>query len=176
MKAAFSSPTETWHCTSYEAISPTRPELSVANKTVIVTGGGRGLGADMARGFAAAGAAHVVLIGRTQSTLSQMADSIKKEFASVTMSTHAADVADEVSIGKVAEQVGKWDILILNAGIIGPKKSAEKSLVADWWSVFEVPSPSPYRLITFQFHCFLATYSCPSIVFHGLPKNSSGNV
>ena len=138
MKAPFPSVTETWHNTSYEAISPTRPELSLTNKTVIVTGGGRGIGVEIARAFAAAGAAHVVLIGRTQTTLSQSAEKIKKEFSSVTVSTYPTDVADEHAMAKVAEQVKGWDVLILNAGMLADPMPVGKSVVTDWWRVFEV--------------------------------------
>lgn len=143
MEAPFPSLTQTWHNTSYDAISPTRHELSVANKTVIVTGGGRGLGAEMARAFAAAGASRVVLIGRTQSTLSQTAERIGKEFASVSVSTYAADVADENAMGKVAKKVEKWDVLILNAGMLADPEPIETANVTDWWRIFEVSQSSP---------------------------------
>ena len=141
MKPPFPCFTETWRKTSYDAISPTRHELSVANKTVIVTGGGRGIGAESARAFAAAGASHVVLIGRTQSFLSETAESIQKEFASVSVSTYAADVADEAAMGKAAEKFKNWDVLILNAGTLLEPRPVEKTEVTDWWRVFEVPSP-----------------------------------
>lgn len=35
----FPSFTTTWHTSSYNKISPTRPELSTANKVVVITGG-----------------------------------------------------------------------------------------------------------------------------------------
>ncbi len=107
MKAPFPSLTETYHQTSYDAISPTRHDLSVAHKTIIITGGGRGLGPEIAKAYAAAGASHIVLIGRTQTTLSKSKETIEKEFSSVTVTTHIADVADEAAIGKAAEKVGK---------------------------------------------------------------------
>ena len=138
MKPPIPSLTNTYHRTSYDAISPTRPELSVANKTVVVTGGGRGIGSEIARAYAAAGASHVVLIGRTQMTLSQTAENIEREFLSVSVTTHIADVADEAAIGKAAEKVGKWDVLVLNAGLLTEPQPIEKSDTMDWWRVFEV--------------------------------------
>lgn len=137
MKAPFPSLTENYHNASYDAISPTRHELSVANKTIIVTGGGRGLGPEIAKAYAAAGASHLVLLGRTQTTLSRTAEEIKKGFASVSVSTHTADVADEAAIAQAAEKVGKWDVLILNAGLLAEPHSIETSDPADWWRVFE---------------------------------------
>ena len=144
MKTPFPSLTNTYHQTSYDAISPTRPELSVANKTVIVTGGGRGIGSEIARAYAAAGASQVILIGRTPTTLSQTASKIEKEFPSVSVTTHTADVADEVAIGKAAERVGKWDVLILNAGLLAQPLPIEKSDIGDWWRVFEVRLSFPF--------------------------------
>ncbi len=137
--APFPSLTETWHTNTYAAISPTRKELSVANKTIIITGGGRGLGAETARAYAAAGAKHVALIGRTQSTLEQTKEKIEKEFASVSVSTHAADVADEKAMGEVAGRVKGWDVLVLNAGVLAnPPHKIEETPVKDWWRIFEV--------------------------------------
>lgn len=138
MKAPLPSLTETYHHTSYDAISPTRHELSVANKTIVVTGGGRGLGSEIARAYAAAGASHIVLLGRTQTTLSQTAEKIQKEFASVSVSTHTADVADENAIEKVADEVGRWDVLILNAGLLADPQPIEKADPTGWWRAFEV--------------------------------------
>ncbi|CAF9935324.1 hypothetical protein IMSHALPRED_010182 [Imshaugia aleurites] len=137
MRAPFPSLTETYHNASYDAISPTRPELSVAHKTIIVTGGGRGIGPEIARAYAAAGASRIVLLGRTQSTLSQTAEKIEKEFASVSVSTHTADIADQVAIEHVAEKVQNWDVLILNAGVLASPQPIAKSDPADWWRVLE---------------------------------------
>lgn len=146
MKPPFPSLTEAYHSTSYDAISPTRHELSVAHKTVVVTGGGRGLGPEIARAYAAAGASHVVLLGRTQATLSQTAEKIEKEFSSVSVTTHTADVADEAAVGKAAEKVGKWDVLILNAGVLAAPRSVAESDPTDWWRVFEVRLGFPHIL------------------------------
>ena len=146
MKAPYPSLTETYHQTSYSAISPTRPGLSVAHKTIIITGGGRGIGPEIAKAYAAAGASHVVLIGRTQTTLSRTKDEIEKAFSSVTVTTCIADIADEAAVGKAAEEVGKWDVLILNAGLLAEPLPVEKSDPDDWWRVFEVRLGLPFVL------------------------------
>ena len=137
MKYPFPSLTETYHTSSYDSISPTRYELSVANKTVIITGGARGLGLHTAKAYAAAGASHIALIDRTQSTLSTSKEAIEKE-SSASVTTHTADVADEIAVGKAAAEVGKWDVLILNAGVLPAASSIEQSEPEKWWSAFEV--------------------------------------
>lgn len=52
----FPSLTKAWHNASYPAISPSNTALSVAGKTIFITGGGAGIGLATARAFAAAGA------------------------------------------------------------------------------------------------------------------------
>lgn len=44
MKPPFPSLTAEWHNDTYAAIDPRRPELSMKNESVIITGAGRGIG------------------------------------------------------------------------------------------------------------------------------------
>lgn len=129
--------TSTWHNDTYPAISPTNPALSAEGKTVIVTGGGRGLGVEMARAFAIAGAHHVALLGRTRGTLLSTKTSLENEHPKLKVTTHVADVADENDVQNAAKEVGAWDVLVLNAGLQNLSKPVAKSSVTDWWRVFE---------------------------------------
>ncbi len=78
-------------------------------RRVLVTGGGSGAGADLAAGFARAGA-EVVVCGRRADALAQ------------TVALHAAiravacDVTDEASVAALFVQAGPVDIVIANAG------------------------------------------------------------
>lgn len=75
----------------------------------MITGGGTGLGADMARGFADAGA-DVWIAGRSPDTLAAVAkghDNIR---------TATVDVTDETSVGAMFDFTGPADIVIANAG------------------------------------------------------------
>ncbi|KAA8568229.1 hypothetical protein EYC84_008613 [Monilinia fructicola] len=60
----FPSPTSTWHSKTYPSLSPTRPELSAKGKSVLITGGGSGIGAETALYFATAGASRIALLGQ----------------------------------------------------------------------------------------------------------------
>ncbi|MBT6203104.1 MAG: SDR family NAD(P)-dependent oxidoreductase, partial [Rhodospirillaceae bacterium] len=53
------------------------PMFDLSGRTAIVTGAGRGLGAEMARGLAAAGA-NVVLAARTQASIDGVAATISE--------------------------------------------------------------------------------------------------
>lgn len=129
--------TATWHNDTYPAINPTNQNLSAEGKTVVVTGGGRGIGAEIARAFAIAGAGHVALLGRTQSTLLSTKSALENEFSKVKVTTHIADIADENEVQNAATEVGAWDVLVLNAGVQPQSKPVAKTSVTEWWRTFE---------------------------------------
>ena len=81
----------------------------LTGRRVLITGGGSGLGADLASGFSAAGAA-VVITGRRQQTLEAVAESTRcVEFL-------IGDVTDEETVADWFEVAGPFDIVIANAG------------------------------------------------------------
>ena len=88
----------------------------LAGKTVLVTGGGSGLGLSMARRFGALGA-NVAITGRSAERLEGAAKEIDPGGERVF--THAADVRDfaqvEAMAAAVAERFGGVDVLLNNA-------------------------------------------------------------
>jgi len=81
----------------------------LAGRTALVTGGGTGLGADLARGLAAAGA-EVWIAGRTEARLADVAESAER------IRPVVADVTDEASVAAMFDRVGAPEIVIANAG------------------------------------------------------------
>ena len=77
-------------------------------RTVLITGGGTGVGADLARGFAAAGAS-VIVAGRRAAPVEAVA-------AEVGGRALSADVTDEASVAALFEAAGPVDVVIANAG------------------------------------------------------------
>lgn len=115
----------TIHHASYPSISPaTNPALSMASKTVLITGAGSGAGLAMLRSFAVAGAAHIGIIGRRLSVLESAASSISAGFPATKISVYAADIADEAAIDTAfaafEKVAGKIDIGVHNAGYCPP--------------------------------------------------------
>ena len=81
----------------------------LTNKTVLITGGGTGLGAAMARGFAERGAT-VWIAGRTPDTLEAVAE------GHASIHTAEVDVTDDTSVAAMFDFVGPPDIVVANAG------------------------------------------------------------
>lgn len=88
---------------------------TLAGRRVLVTGGGTGLGADLAVGFAGAGA-DVVIAGRTASTLAATAAAAASASGDVSVRSVVADVTDEASVAAMFVAAGPIDIVIANAG------------------------------------------------------------
>jgi len=87
--------------------------MDVNGKTVIVTGASRGIGAEIAREFASAGA-NVVLSARSEHAITRLAQEIHG--ISIPFDANNPEEA-RCYIDKVEGEVGKIDILINNAGI-----------------------------------------------------------
>ncbi len=81
----------------------------LSGKRVLITGGGTGGGADLARGFADAGA-EVVIAGRRAEPLDALAARLPRTRALT------SDVTDAASVATLFEAAGAVDIVIANAG------------------------------------------------------------
>jgi 3-hydroxybutyrate dehydrogenase len=81
----------------------------LAGKRVLITGGGTGTGADLARGFAEAGA-EVVITGRRAEPLDAVSARLPRTRALT------ADVTDEASTAALFDAAGPVDIVVANAG------------------------------------------------------------
>jgi len=91
------------------------------NKVAVITGAGRGIGRYLALGFAKEGA-KLVIVSRTISELKRTAKEIKNIQKDVL--AHRVDISDEKDVSNLAREIkkryGTVDILINNAGILGP--------------------------------------------------------
>jgi NAD(P)-dependent dehydrogenase (short-subunit alcohol dehydrogenase family) len=83
--------------------------MSLDGRSVLITGGGTGLGADMAAGFAAAGA-RVVVVGRRREPLDAVVAGDARIVAIV------GDVTDEGDMASVFAEAGPIDVVVANAG------------------------------------------------------------
>ncbi|WP_127113937.1 SDR family NAD(P)-dependent oxidoreductase [Shimia sediminis] len=102
--------------------------MSLSGKSVLITGGGSGLGADMARTFAAAGA-HVTIAGRREEPLLRVADQAGCSWV-------VADITDEASVQNMFA-TGPFDIVIANAGA-SSSAPLKRTTLADWNAMMAV--------------------------------------
>jgi NAD(P)-dependent dehydrogenase (short-subunit alcohol dehydrogenase family) len=113
------------HRTVYPAIDPTRPVLSAAGKTVLISGGATGIGFEISNNFAMAGAATIALLGRRENILSAASAKLAQAHPKTKFLTFAADITDEVYIQAVYASLrlsatsGDIDILITSAAYAG---------------------------------------------------------
>jgi NAD(P)-dependent dehydrogenase (short-subunit alcohol dehydrogenase family) len=82
--------------------------MTIAGKRVLITGGGSGVGADLARGFAAAGA-EVVVAGRRPEPLRAVAERTGAR-------SIVADITDERAVAAMFAEAGPCDVVVANAG------------------------------------------------------------
>ena len=93
-------------------------EDTLAGKTILITGGGSGLGLAMAKGFARTGA-NVAICGRTEEKLKKAVQEIKAERKGTSVRYYITDVRDhdEVKnmISKIVSDFGSMEGLVNNA-------------------------------------------------------------
>src|SRR5689334_23025888 len=98
----------------------------------LVTGGGRGIGAGIARALASDGW-DVVVAARRRAQVQSVASEIGGRWVEV-------DVSDRGSVERMVAEAGEVDLLVANAGVSeghAPRPSWEIGL-DEWWQVYEV--------------------------------------
>ena len=99
-----------------------------------MTGGGRGIGADVARELTAAGA-RVAVTARTR----KQVEAVARELGGLAIAGDVT-VQDQVEamVDEVESKLGPIDLLVNNAGIAFWEERAWEAEPAEWWRVFEV--------------------------------------
>jgi NAD(P)-dependent dehydrogenase (short-subunit alcohol dehydrogenase family) len=114
----------------------------------LVTGASRGIGAAIALELAHAGA-HVVAVGRTVGGLEDLDDRIRAAGSSTTLVP--LDVKDSEGIARLAlalnERYRRLDVLVGNAGILGPLSPLSHVEPKDWDNHLAVNVTANWQLI-----------------------------
>ena len=93
-------------------------DLRLTGKTVLITGGSKGIGRAAAFSLAAEGV-DVVLAARDPAALSAAADAIRARHQ-VSVTVVPADLSRQDEVERIAASAGEIDILVNNAGAIPP--------------------------------------------------------
>lgn len=119
--------------------------IDLTDRRVVVTGGGTGIGAAIARELAAAGC-RVMIGGRRAEPLRSLAESVQSPQP---IRWAPLDVAEDQSIRdffqQVREQLGEVDILVNSAGLNIPNRTFAAMQPADWDHVMRVNATGAYR-------------------------------
>jgi len=108
--------------------------VNLDGRVVLVTGASRGIGAASARAFAKAGAL-VGVMARNRSAV----DDLAAEIGGFAFSGDVARAGDmEDAVAKVCHRFGRLDVLVNNAGVIGPIAGLAEADVDDWGQAIDV--------------------------------------
>jgi NAD(P)-dependent dehydrogenase (short-subunit alcohol dehydrogenase family) len=119
-----------------------------------ITGGGRGIGAGIARELAADDWS-VVVAARTRDEIDSVADEIGGRAVEV-------DVRVPKSVEQAVREAGDVELLVANAGIGGPEGSTWEVDTAEWWRVHEIN--------------VLGVHLCCRAVIPGMLERGSGRI
>ncbi|CAN5356641.1 hypothetical protein BH09PSE2_BH09PSE2_19760 [soil metagenome] len=106
-------------------------KIDLSGKTVLVTGGGRGIGAAVSRRFAGAGARVLVHYGRDR----EAAEAVAQECGGETLQADLADAGAVSALWEAAvAMAGRIDVLVNNAGIAiaSPPTGDRNRWLAEW--------------------------------------------
>ena len=110
------------------------------DRIAVITGASRGIGRAVALGMAAEGA-HVILIARTVGGLEEVDDEIRKVGGKATLAPF--DLTDLPAI----DRLGKLDILVGNAGLLGTLTPLSHLEPKDWDKTLAVNVTANWRMI-----------------------------
>src|SRR3974377_2130571 len=120
----------------------------LADRVALVTGASRGIGYAAALALAKAGA-HIVAIARTGGGLEELDDAVNAAGGSATLVP--LDLRDHAGIDRLAaalqERFGRLDVLVGNAGVLGPLSPLGHVQAKAWEDVMAVNVTANWRLI-----------------------------
>jgi 3-oxoacyl-[acyl-carrier protein] reductase len=130
------------------------PSAKLDGQVALVTGGGRGIGADIARELASAGMG-VSVTGRTREQI----EAVAQEIGGTAL---VGDVSHPEDVERWVTEAGPIDLLVANAGRNLREQGAWEADPAEWWNVFEVN--------------LLGVYLCCRAVIPGMLERGRGRI
>jgi NAD(P)-dependent dehydrogenase (short-subunit alcohol dehydrogenase family) len=120
----------------------------LAGRLALVTGASRGIGRAVSLGLAKAGA-HVVLLARTVGGLEELDDDIRAAGGTATLVELDLKRSDKLdALGPtILQRWGKLDILVANAGILGPLSPLGHITSDAWREVIDINLNANWHII-----------------------------
>ncbi len=117
------------------------------DKVVMITGASRGLGRALALAFSREGA-NLIITSRNEDALKPVVE--EAEGAGVEVLAIAMDVSESEDVEKLVnaavERFGRIDVLVNNAGLLGPRVPIAKYPEDEWRKVLEANLTGPFLL------------------------------
>ena len=121
----------------------------LSNRIALITGASRGIGAAVARRFAAEGA-HVILVARDEGNLKAVDDEIQKAGGApatlVQLDLTELPKIDELA-AHIGQRFGKLDILVGNAAILGDISPMPHASPTQWHKTIDLNLNANWHLI-----------------------------
>jgi NAD(P)-dependent dehydrogenase (short-subunit alcohol dehydrogenase family) len=119
--------------------------VTLKDKVTLITGASQGLGRELALAFAREGA-RVVVNARSEESIRPVAEEMEDAGAEVL--AVAADVSRggdvERLVGEALGRFGKLDVLVNNAGLLGPRVAIEEYPEDEWRRVIDANLTGPF--------------------------------
>jgi len=122
--------------------------MRLKDRIALITGASRGIGAAIAKRYAAEGA-HVICVARTSGALEELDDEIKAAGGSATLvplDLEKTEMIDGLA-APLLERFGRIDILVGNAGILGRMTPMHQYPPNLWEQVFKLNVHANQRLL-----------------------------
>jgi 3-oxoacyl-[acyl-carrier protein] reductase len=127
-------------------------------QVALVTGGGRGIGAGIARELADAGA-RVAVAARSRNEI----DAVAQEIDGLAVELDVTDLAAaKRAVDEVTRDLGPIDLLCANAGVGGGDGPLWETEPSEWWRTYEVN--------------VLGVYNCCRVVIPGMLERRRGRI
>ena len=142
----------------------TAPAGLLKDRIILVTGAGRGIGAEAARNYAALGAT-VLLLGKTEQNLNNVYDEIvaaghpEPVVIPLDLETAQPDAYHELA-AMVESEFGRLDGLLHNASILGPRTPLEQLTGENFAKVMQINVNAMFMLNS----AMLPVYAYPKML------------
>ncbi len=126
------------HFDPYPRAGPALLKKEFAGKSVLVTGGGYGIGSAIAKSFAEAGVAEIILAGRTETKLKATADELAS-FKDTKVSFYQVDISSKSDVKKLFDSLTvSPDVLVNNAGFMATPANFIQADLDEYWEAFTI--------------------------------------
>lgn len=138
-------PVKTYHSKPYDRISK-HHGFEGRGQTVLITGGGSGIGLNMSKAFAASGVERVAIVGRSLKSLEEAKSGIESAHSAVKVLTYQASITDHVRMTEILQELGSLDILILNAAVAHRRTVASEITTEEVEDAFDINAIAAFNL------------------------------